>query len=122
MAAAVTPHAAANAYPQRGPNASRMNPTAVAPQATPTEIPVDSQDIASVARPGSAPDSSRLYPAISDGAIVMPHRKITPSSTSRFGMAQNVHTPATVSGRVTASRRRAGAFQVRAPYQSPPIP
>ena len=56
----VTPEAAANAYPQRGPNASRMNPTAVAPSATPTEMPVPSHDIASVARPGSAVDSSRL--------------------------------------------------------------
>src|SRR5580700_9695836 len=99
-----------------------MKPAAVAPQATPTEIPVDSHDIASVARPGKEVDSTRLYPAISDGAIVIPHRKITPSSTSRFGMAQNVHTPATVGGRVTASRCRAGARQLRAPYQSPPIP
>ena len=92
------------------------------PQATPTEIPVDSHDIASVARPGRDVDSSRLYPAISVGAIVIPHRKITASSTSRLGIAQNVHTPATVSGRVTASRSQAGARQLRDPYQSPPIP
>lgn len=51
-----------------------MNPMAVAPHATPTEMPVDSQDMASVALPGSAVDSSRLYPAISVGAIVSPHR------------------------------------------------
>jgi hypothetical protein len=51
-----------------------MNPTAVAPQATPTEIPVDSHDMASVVRPGSACDSIRLNPAISVGAIVRPHR------------------------------------------------
>ena len=70
----MTPHAAANAYPQRGPNASRTNPAAVAPQATPTEMPVDSQDIASVVRPGRAVASIRLYPAISVGAIVIPHR------------------------------------------------
>jgi hypothetical protein len=50
------------------------NPAAVAPQATPTEIPVLSQDIASVRRPGSACSSSRLYPAMSVGAIVIPHR------------------------------------------------
>src|SRR6267378_4417874 len=99
-----------------------MNPAAVAPHATPTETPVDSHDIASVARPGRAVDSSRLYPAISDGAIVIPHRKITRVSTSRFGSAQNVHTPATVSGRVIASRCDAGARQVRDPYQRPPIP
>jgi hypothetical protein len=94
----------------------------VAPHATPTEIPVDSQAIASVVRPGRAVDSSRLNPAISVGAIVIPHRKITTSSTSRLGTAQNVQTPATVSGRVTARRRHAGARQVRDPYQSPPIP
>jgi hypothetical protein len=68
------PQDAANAYPQCGPNASRMNPAAVAPQATPTEIPVLSHDIASVRRPGSACSSSRLYPAMSVGAIVSPHR------------------------------------------------
>src|ERR1700722_18624656 len=99
-----------------------MNPAAVAPTATPTEIPVDSQDIASVVRPGSAVDSSRLNPAIRVGAIVMPHRKITRVSTSRFGIAQNVHTPATVSGRVTARRREGGVRQVRDPYQRPPVP
>jgi hypothetical protein len=99
-----------------------MNPAAVAPPATPTSTPVDSHDIASTARPGRAVDSSRLYPAISVGAMVIPDRKITRVSTSRFGMAQNVHTAATVSGRVIASRRHAGARQVRDPYQSPPVP
>jgi hypothetical protein len=94
----------------------------VEPNASPTEIPVDSHDIASVVRPGRAVASIRLNPAINDGAIVMPHRKITTSSTTRFGTAQNVHTPATVSGKVTASRRDAGARQVRAPYQRPPMP
>jgi len=122
MSAAVTPDAAANAYPQRAPKASRMNPAAVEPHATPTEMPVDSHDIASVARPGLEVDSSRLYPAISVGAIVIPHRKITGVSTSRFGIAQNVHTPATVSGRVTARRCHAGARQVLDPYQRPPVP
>ena len=43
------------------------------------------------------------------------------ASTSRFGIAQNVHTPATVSERVTASRRQAGACQLREPYQRPPV-
>jgi hypothetical protein len=37
-----------------------MNPTADDPIATPNAIPVDSQDMASVVRPGSAVDSSRL--------------------------------------------------------------
>src|ERR1700722_15881275 len=121
MSAAVTPDAPANAYPQRAPNASRTNPAAVEPHATPTEMPVDSQDMASVVRPGSAVDSSRLNPAISVGAIVIPHRKITRVSTSRFGIAQNVHTPATVNGRVIARRRAAGVCQVRDPYQRPPV-
>jgi hypothetical protein len=40
---------------------------------------------------------------------------------SRFGIVQNVHTPATVSASVSASRRPAGAFQVRVPYHSPPV-
>ena len=71
-------------------------------------MPVDSQDIASVVRPGQAVASSRLYPAIRVGAIVIPHRNITRASTIRLGIAQNVHTPATVSARVTASRRQAG--------------
>ena len=70
----MTPHDAANAYPHRGPNASRTKPAPVAPHATPTKIPVDSQDIASVVRPGRACDSMRLKPAISVGAIVSPHR------------------------------------------------
>src|SRR3984893_19486204 len=122
MRAAVTPDAAANAYPQRAPKASKMNPAAVEPHATPTEMPVDSHDMASVARPGLEVDSSRLYPAMSVGAIVIPHKKITRVSTSRFGIAQNVHTPATVSGKVTASRCHAGARQVLDPYQRPPVP
>ncbi len=70
----MTPHDAANAYPHREPSASSTNPAAVAPHATPTKIPVDSQDMASVVRPGSACDSMRLNPAISVGAIVSPHR------------------------------------------------
>jgi len=36
-------------------------------------------------------------------------------------MAQNVHTPATVIVSAMASRREAGARQVRVPYQSPPV-
>jgi len=36
-------------------------------------------------------------------------------------MAQNVHTPHTVIVSVIASRRAAGARQVRVPYQSPPV-
>jgi hypothetical protein len=99
-----------------------MNPAAVEPHATPTEMPVDSHDIASVDRPGLAVDSSRLYPAISVGAMVIPHRKITGVSTSGFGIAQKVHTPATVSGSVTARRSHAGARQVLDPYQRPPVP
>ena len=74
MSTLAPPLPAANPYPHRGPNASRMNPAAVAPRATPTPIPVDSHDMASVVGPGSACDSSRLYPAISVGAIVSPHR------------------------------------------------
>jgi hypothetical protein len=46
----------------------------VEPAATPTEIPVDSQVIASVRRPGRACASTRLNPAINVGAIVSPHR------------------------------------------------
>jgi hypothetical protein len=42
-------------------------------------------------------------------------------SMSRFGIAQNVQTPATVSVSATASRRHAGAFQLRLPYQRPPV-
>jgi hypothetical protein len=99
-----------------------MNPAAVAPQATPTEIAVDSQDIASVVRPGSACDSSRLNPAISVGAMVSPQAKIAAVSTARFGIAQNVQTPATVTVSVTARLFHAGARQVRAPYTSPPVP
>jgi hypothetical protein len=53
MSTLAPPLQAANPYPHRGPNASRMNPTAVAPRATPTPIPVDSHDIDSVVRPGS---------------------------------------------------------------------
>jgi hypothetical protein len=74
MSADVTPQAPANAYPQRGPNASRTNPVTADPQATPTEIPVDSQAIASVDRPGGACSSSRLNPAIRVGAMVIPLR------------------------------------------------
>jgi hypothetical protein len=42
-------------------------------------------------------------------------------SSSRLGITQNVHTPATVSVSVQANRRAAGAFQVRVPYHSPPV-
>lgn len=51
-----------------------MKPTTDAPAATPTEIPLDSHDMASVRRDGSACSSSRLNPAISVGAIDIPHR------------------------------------------------
>ena len=98
------------------------NPAAVAPQATPTPIPVFSQDIASVVRPGQACDSIRLYPAISVGAIAIPHRNWTRASTVRSGTAPNVHTPATVRVSVTANRRQPGARQFRVPYHSPPAP
>lgn len=37
-------------------------------------------------------------------------------------MAQKVHTPETVSVRVTASRCQAGARQLRDPYHRPPVP
>jgi hypothetical protein len=42
-------------------------------------------------------------------------------SSSRLGIAQNVHTPATVRVSVQANRRAADAFQVREPYHSPPV-
>jgi len=51
-----------------------MKPATDAPAATPTEIPLLSQDMASVRRPGLACASSRLKPAISVGAMVRPHR------------------------------------------------
>ena len=49
-------------------------PTTDAPAATPTEIPLLSQDMASVRRPGLACASSRLNPAMRVGAMVSPHR------------------------------------------------
>ena len=116
------PHEAANTYPHRAPNASRMNPPAVAPQATPTPIPGESQVIASVVRPGQACSSMRLYPAISVGAIAIPHRNCTSASVIRLGTVPNVHTPATVSASVIANRRQVGARQCRVPYQRPPTP
>jgi hypothetical protein len=72
--ALAAPHSAANAYPARGPSASTTNPTTDAPQATPTEMPLLSQDMASVRLPGYACSSSRLKPAMSVGAMVSPHR------------------------------------------------
>jgi len=74
VAALATPHPAANAYPTRGPWASMTKPTTDAPTATPTEIPLLSQDMASVRLPRCACASSRLKPAMSVGAMVRPHR------------------------------------------------
>ena len=54
------PQLAANTYPQRAPWASMMNPTTDDPAATPTAIPVLSQVIASVLRPGRAWAWARL--------------------------------------------------------------
>jgi hypothetical protein len=51
-----------------------MNPTTDAPAATPTPMPLPSQDIASVRRDGSACASSRLNPAIAVGAMASPLR------------------------------------------------
>jgi hypothetical protein len=51
-----------------------MKPTAAAPIARPTAIPLLSQAMASVRLPGLACASSRLKPAISVGAMVSPHR------------------------------------------------
>ena len=42
--------------------------------AIPTAMPLLSQDMASVRRPGLACASSRLNPAISVGAMASPHR------------------------------------------------
>ena len=74
MAALAAPQRAANAYPNRGPCASIMNPTTDAPAAIPTAIPLLSHDMASVRRLGLACASSRLNPAISVGAMASPHR------------------------------------------------
>ena len=49
-------------------------PTTDAPAARPTPMPLLSQDMASVSRPGLACASSRLKPAIRVGAMVSPHR------------------------------------------------
>jgi hypothetical protein len=72
--ALATPHTAANAYPARGPRESMTKPTTDAPAATPTAMPLLSQEMASVRLPGYACASSRLKPAMSVGAIVRPHR------------------------------------------------
>jgi len=45
-----------------------------APAATPTAMPLLSQDMASVRRPGLACVSSSVNPAIRVGAIASPHR------------------------------------------------
>jgi hypothetical protein len=74
VAALARPQAAANAYPTRGPRASMMKPTTDAPPATPTAMPLLSQDMASVRLPRRACASSRLKPAMSVGAMVSPHR------------------------------------------------
>jgi hypothetical protein len=51
-----------------------MKPTTDAPTASPTPMPLLSQDMASVRRPGLACASSKLNPAISVGAMASPHR------------------------------------------------
>jgi hypothetical protein len=50
--ALATPHTAANAYPARGPRESMTKPTTDAPAATPTAMPLLSQEMASVRLPG----------------------------------------------------------------------
>ena len=52
VTALAAPQTAANAYPARGPCASRMKPTTDEPAARPTPMPLLSQDMASVRRPG----------------------------------------------------------------------
>ncbi len=46
---------------------------------------------------------------------------MTAASTSRLGIAQNVHTPATVRQSVTAMLFHAGVSQFREPYHRPPV-
>jgi hypothetical protein len=56
-----------------------------------------------------------LYPVVSVGAIVSPHRYITQVSVSRSGCAQSVATPATVTPSVIANRCDSGDRQLREP-------